>query len=76
MAGREGHSQLGLGEPIQDVVDDLAGAVDAADLTLADASPMTDNRYKVALASNLVKRAISRLLGIGPAHWRNGPLGA
>ena len=51
-------------------------AVDAADLTLADASPMTDNRYKVALASNLVKRAISRLLGIGPAHWGNGSLGA
>ena len=35
----------------------------AGSLALPDARPMADNGYKVVLANNLVKRAITQLLG-------------
>ncbi len=35
----------------------------AGNIALSEATPMSDNGYKVVLASNLVKRAIVRLLG-------------
>ena len=36
--------------------------VAAGGMAVPDARPMADNRYKVALASNMVKRAIAQLL--------------
>jgi xanthine dehydrogenase YagS FAD-binding subunit len=46
------------GRAVAEVDPDHAGS-----LTLPDARPMADNGYKLALASNLVKRAITQLLG-------------
>ena len=36
--------------------------VAAGGMAVPDARPMADNRYKVSLASNMVKRAIAQLL--------------
>ena len=49
------------GKPIAEVDPAVAGSI-----ALPDARPMTDNSYKVVLAANLVKRAVTRLLGIWP----------
>jgi xanthine dehydrogenase YagS FAD-binding subunit len=46
------------GRPVAEVDPALAGS-----LALPDARPMADNGYKVTLAGNLVKRAITQLLG-------------
>ena len=47
------------GRPVTEVDPSLA-----AELALPSARPMTDNGYKVTLARNLVKRAISELLAV------------
>ncbi len=46
------------GKPVAEIDPAYAGS-----LALPDARPMADNGYKVTLASNLVKRAITQLLG-------------
>ena len=46
------------GRPISDVDPAHAGS-----LALPDATPLKDNRYKVFMARNLVKRAVGRLVG-------------
>lgn len=46
------------GKPVAEIDPAHAGS-----LALPDARPMADNGYKVTLASNLVKRAITQLLG-------------
>ena len=46
-----------LGKPAATVDAAHAGA-----LSIPDARPMTDNGYKVAMANNLVKQAVARLV--------------
>jgi xanthine dehydrogenase YagS FAD-binding subunit len=46
---------------------DAARARAAADAALADAQPMSDNKYKIAIAKTLVRRAILRAGGVAEA---------